>query len=125
VTYRLLYLIFVRLCGWLVLPPRSDDLKNTEMLVRRSHSIGDHRNVQRTPRSSQAELSSVTSPCGSVPTADAQKEERRSDDGRTILECAQTGLKSGSDLVLLVRLTPADGNLLLNLPLQMIIRRPT
>jgi hypothetical protein len=27
VTFRLLYLIFVRLCGWLVLPPRSDDAK--------------------------------------------------------------------------------------------------
>jgi len=74
VTFRLLYLIFVRLCDWLVLLPRSDDLKNTEILVRRSHSIGDHRNVQRTPRSSQAELSSVTSPCSSVPTAGAQND---------------------------------------------------
>jgi hypothetical protein len=38
VTFRLLYLIFVRLCGWLALLPRSDDVKNTEILVLR-HQI--------------------------------------------------------------------------------------
>ena len=32
-TFRLLYLIFVRLCGWLALLPRSDKVKNTEILV--------------------------------------------------------------------------------------------
>jgi hypothetical protein len=32
VTFRLLYLIFVRLCGWLALLPRPDNLKNTEIL---------------------------------------------------------------------------------------------
>ena len=29
VTFRLLYLIFVRVCGWLALLPRSDDVKNS------------------------------------------------------------------------------------------------
>ena len=37
-TFRLLYLIFVRLYGWLALLPRSDDVKNTEILVLR-HQI--------------------------------------------------------------------------------------
>jgi hypothetical protein len=38
VTFRLLYLIFVRLCGWLGLLPRSDSVENTEILVLR-HQI--------------------------------------------------------------------------------------
>ena len=38
VTFRLLYLIFLRLCGWLALLPRSDNVKNTEILVLR-HQI--------------------------------------------------------------------------------------
>jgi putative transposase len=35
VTFRLLYLILVRLCGWLALLPRSDNVKDTEILVLR------------------------------------------------------------------------------------------
>jgi putative transposase len=35
VTFRLLYLIFVRLRRWLALLPRSDDVKNTQILVLR------------------------------------------------------------------------------------------
>src|ERR1035438_5363210 len=35
VTFRLPYLILVRLCGWLALLPRSDNDKNTEILVLR------------------------------------------------------------------------------------------
>ena len=38
-TFRLLYLILVRLCGWLALLPRSDNVKNTEILVLR-HQTG-------------------------------------------------------------------------------------
>jgi hypothetical protein len=35
VSLRLLYLIFVRLCGWLILPGRSSASKNAELLVLR------------------------------------------------------------------------------------------
>lgn len=35
VTFRLLYLILVRLCGWLALLPRADNAKNIEILVLR------------------------------------------------------------------------------------------
>jgi putative transposase len=38
VTFRLLYLILVRLCGWLALLPRSGNVKDTEILVLR-HQI--------------------------------------------------------------------------------------
>ena len=38
VTFRLRYLIFVRLCGWLALLSRSDNVKNIEILVLR-HQI--------------------------------------------------------------------------------------
>jgi putative transposase len=49
VTFRLLYLIFVRLCGWLALLPRSDDAKNTEILVLR-HQIAILQRQVRSPR---------------------------------------------------------------------------
>jgi len=42
VTFRLLYLIFMRLCGWLALLPRSDNVKNTESQVLRHHVVSDH-----------------------------------------------------------------------------------
>jgi putative transposase len=35
VTFRLLYLILVRLCGWLALLARSDNVKDTEILILR------------------------------------------------------------------------------------------
>jgi hypothetical protein len=35
VSLRLLYLIFVRLCGWLVMPGRSSGSKDAELLVLR------------------------------------------------------------------------------------------
>ncbi len=38
-TFRLLYLIFVRLCDWLARLPCSDNVKNTEILVLR-HQTG-------------------------------------------------------------------------------------
>jgi hypothetical protein len=54
VTFRLLYLIFVRLCGWLALLPRSDDVKNTEILVLR-HQIAVLQRQVRSPRPSWAD----------------------------------------------------------------------
>ena len=53
-TFRLLYLIFVRLCGWLALLPRSDNVKNTEILVLR-HQIAVLQRQVRSPRLSWAD----------------------------------------------------------------------
>ncbi len=53
-TFRLLYLIFVRLCGWLALVPRSDNVKNTEILVLR-HQIAVLQRQVRSPRLSWAD----------------------------------------------------------------------
>ena len=53
-TLRLLYLIFVRLSGWLALLPRSDNDKNIEILVLR-HQIAVLRRQVRPPRLSWAD----------------------------------------------------------------------
>ena len=53
-TFRLLYLIFARLCGWLALLPRSDDVKDTEILVLR-HQIAVLQRQVRSPRLSWAD----------------------------------------------------------------------
>ena len=39
-SLRLLYLIFIRVCGWLILPGRSSASKNAELLVLR-HEVTD------------------------------------------------------------------------------------
>jgi hypothetical protein len=49
VTFRLVYLIFVRLCGWLALLPRTDDARNTEILVLR-HQLAVLQRQVRPPR---------------------------------------------------------------------------
>src|SRR5882672_912108 len=46
---RLLYLIFVRVCDWLVLPGRSSASKNTELLVLR-HEVAVLRRTHPRPR---------------------------------------------------------------------------
>jgi putative transposase len=49
VSFRLLYLIFVPLCGWLVLLGRSSASKNAELLVLR-HEIAVLRRVHPRPQ---------------------------------------------------------------------------
>ena len=68
VTFRLLYLIFVRLCGWLALLPRSDDVKNTEILVLR-HQIAVLQRQVRSPRLTWADRAVLAALTRRVSTA--------------------------------------------------------
>jgi hypothetical protein len=64
VTFRLLYLILIRLRGWLAVLPRSDNAKNTQLLVLRHQIAVLHRQV-RSPRltwAGRAFLAALTRP---------------------------------------------------------------
>jgi putative transposase len=68
VTFRLLYLILVRHCGWLALLSRSDDAKDTEILVLR-HQIAVLQRQVRSPRLTWADralLAALTRPLAAV-----------------------------------------------------------
>jgi putative transposase len=49
VSLRLLYLIFIRVCGWLILPGRSPPPENAELLVPR-HEVAVLRRATARPR---------------------------------------------------------------------------
>ncbi len=57
-SIRLLYLIFVRMCGWLLLPGRSSASKDIELLVLR-HEVAVLRHTQPKPRWDQAVLAAL------------------------------------------------------------------
>jgi len=68
VTLRLVYLIFVRLCGWLALLPRTDDARNTEILVLRHQIAVLQRQVRptRLTWADRAVLAALTRPLSAV-----------------------------------------------------------
>lgn len=70
VTFRVLYLILIRLCGWLAPLPRSDNAKSIEILVLRHQIAVLHRQV-RSPRLTWADgafLAALTRRISGAPT---------------------------------------------------------
>ena len=67
-TFRLLYMIFVRLFGWLALLPQSDSVKNSEILVLR-HQIAVLQRQVRPPRLPWADRAIMAALTRRLPTA--------------------------------------------------------
>jgi hypothetical protein len=73
VTFHLLYLIFIRLCGWLALLPRSDNVKDTEILVLR-HQIAVLQRQVRSPRLTWADRAVLASLTGRLSTTTRRRQ---------------------------------------------------
>ncbi len=68
-SLRLLYLSFVRFCGWLILLGRSSASKDAELLVLR-HEVAVHRRAHLRPRLDSADrpvLAALIAPAFRIP----------------------------------------------------------